>query len=71
MEQKKLNYSLTEDVVSYILAALNKVQIWGIQSAKDLISVTELLQNPTNKDDLEKEAYENLKTKYETKENKA
>lgn len=65
MEQKKLNYSLDVDVVNYILAALNRNQIAGVQQAKDLIAIIDLLQNPTNAAELEKEQYDALKAKFD------
>jgi hypothetical protein len=44
--EKKFKYELTEGVVSFILQALNRVQIAGVQSAQDLISVVSILQEP-------------------------
>jgi len=64
---KKLHYELTADVVNYMLNVLNKAQVIGVEQAKDLLAVTELLQNPLNKEELEKEQYEELKNKFETK----
>jgi hypothetical protein len=60
-------YKLEEGVVNYILNALNRVQIAGVQQAKDLLAVTEILQNPTNKEELEKKQFEALKSKFEKK----
>ena len=65
--EKNLKYALSENVVSYILNALNRVQIAGVQQAQDLLEVVKLLQNPLNADELEKEQYEALKTKFEKK----
>lgn len=65
--ETKLKYELTSDVVNYILQALNRNQIAGVQQAKDLLSVTEILQNPLNKDEIEKAQYEELKNKFEKK----
>ena len=65
--EKKLNYELSEGVVQYILNALNRVQIAGVQQAQDLLEVTKLLQNPTNADELQKEQYEALKEKFNNK----
>ena len=65
--EKNLKYALSENVVSYILNALNRVQIAGVQQAQDLLEVVKLLQNPLNADELEKEQYEELKTKFEKK----
>ena len=65
--EKKLNYELDANVVNYILGALDKVQIAWVQSAQDLIAVTNLLKNPLNADDLEKEQLEELKLKHEKK----
>ena len=65
--ETKLKYELTGDVVNYILNALNRNQIAGVQQAKDLLTVTEMLQNPLNKDEIEKAQYEELKGKFEKK----
>jgi len=70
MNEQKLNYELPLGVVNYILTALDKVQISWVQSAKDLLTVTELLQNPTNKDSMEEEQYNQLKAKFEKKKDK-
>ena len=67
MANQKLKYEFNVQVVNYILMVLDKVQIAGIQSAQDLITITQLLKNPLNKDDLDKEIYENLKEKFEKK----
>lgn len=67
---KTLKYEMSEPVVNYILNALNRSQIVGVQQAKDLLAVTELLQNPLNAADLEKEQFEALKGKFEPKEDK-
>ena len=65
--ETKLRYELSGDVVNYILNALNRNQIAGVQQAKDLMTVVELLQNPLNKDEIEKAQYEELKGKFEKK----
>ena len=67
-EQTKLSYEFEQSVVEYLLNALNRNQIAGVQQAKDLLTVTQLLQNPLNKDDIEKAQYEELKGKFEKKE---
>jgi len=66
-EQTKLKYEFTQNIVDYILNALNRNQIAGVQQAKDLLTVTQLLQSPLNKDDIEKAQYEELKNKFEKK----
>lgn len=65
--EKKLKYELSEGIVSYILNALNRVQIAGVQQAQDLLEVVKMLQTPLNTDELEKEQYEALKGKFEKK----
>jgi len=62
---KLLKYEMTNDLVNYLLRALNKVQIVGVNQANDLITVTKLLQNPLNAEDLEKDQYESLKSKFD------
>lgn len=63
--EKKLKYELSADVVNYIMNALNRNQIAGVQQAKDLLAVIELLQKPLNQEEIEKEQFEQLKTKFE------
>ncbi len=65
--EKKLKYELSEQVVNYILQALNRVQIAGVQQAQDLMEVVKLLQSPLNAEELEKEQFEALKNKFEKK----
>ena len=65
MDNKTLKYEMGEQVVNYILNALNRSQIVGVQSAKDLIAVVDLLQKPLNAEELEKETFEQLKNKFE------
>ena len=64
-KQVEFEYKINEGVVNYILNALNRNQIAGVQQAKDLLSVIELLQKPLNASELEKESYEKLKEKFE------
>lgn len=66
-EEVKFKYELSASVVNYVLGALNRNQIAGVEQAKDLLAVVEMLQNPLNKDELEKETYESLKGKFEKK----
>jgi len=63
--EKKLKYEISAEIINYILNALNRNQIAGVQQAKDLLAVVELLQNPLNADELEKEQFETLKAKFE------
>ena len=58
-------YELNPAVVEYLLRAVNAQQIKGEQQAKDLVGVLELLRNPKNTADLEKEQLDSLKAKYE------
>ena len=70
MEEKKLKYEFPASVVQYLLNALDKVQISGLASAKDLLTVTDMLQKPLNAEELEKDQLEALKAKYEKKKDK-
>ena len=70
MQKKNLEYSLTSAEVNYLLNVLGKTQVNGVQAAKELVFMTERLQKPKNSDELEKEEYEKLKTKFD-KEKKA
>jgi len=65
--EKKLNYSLSNEVVNFILSALWRVQFNSFESAESLIRVKNIFLNPDNKDELEKEAYEQLKEKFSKK----
>jgi hypothetical protein len=66
----KYRYELTEDVVNYLLQAVNRVQISGVQQAQSLLQIVDILKSPLNADELEKEQLEELKAKYEKKEKK-
>ena len=71
MNNKKLKYEFSEEVVNYLLNSLNRDQLASIQQAKDLMTIVELLQNPIRKDELEREQYEKLKEKFENNNGKA
>jgi hypothetical protein len=64
MKDKKLSYEFNEGVVNYLLNALNRTQIVGVQQAEELLAVIKLLQNPINKEELEKEQLKTLQDKY-------
>ena len=58
---------MSEEVVNYILTALNRTNISGVQQAESLLQVVKIMQNPLNAKDLEKEQYEALRDKFEKK----
>lgn len=62
---KVFKYELNWQVVHYILTALNRVQFSSVEAAQQLIMVTNILQNPLNKEEQDKEEYEKLKAKFE------
>ena len=62
---KLFRYELPVPVVKYLLQACESQQIRGLQQAKDLLQVEELLNSPLNADELEKETLETLKAKHE------
>jgi len=70
MENAKFKYELPADVVNYLLAAVNRSQIAGVEAAQSLLQVVEILKNPLNAEDLEKDQYEALKGKFEPKKEK-
>lgn len=70
MKNKPLKYELSQEEVNYLLQALNRVQIVGLQSAESLVHMFAKLKTPLNKEDLEKEQLESLKGKYEDKSKK-
>lgn len=65
MSDKKLKYEFSQGEVQYLLQALNRVQIVGVQSAQSLVVMTQKLEKPVNASELEKETLEVLKSKYE------
>lgn len=67
MNDKKLKYEFSQEEANYLLQALNKVQIVGVNSAQSLVIMTQKLQSPLNATELEKETLEALKQKYEKK----
>lgn len=63
-----LKYEMSNEVVNYLLTALNRSQIVGsnvVQDAKNLLAVVTLLQTPSNRDELEKDEYEALRSKFD------
>jgi hypothetical protein len=70
MNGKMLKYELSGEQVNYLLQALNRVQIAGVQSAESLVLMVKTLQNPINATELEKAQLEELKKKYEVKPDK-
>ena len=60
-------YEISEEQVNTLLDIINRTQMSGVQGAKIILSLVELLQNPLNKEDLEKANYEELKNKFEKK----
>jgi hypothetical protein len=64
MEKETLKYSLTNEVVNFILQALSRVQFNSFESAEWLISLKNILLNPDNKSELEEKTYKELDAKY-------
>jgi len=64
--EKKLNYSFLEAEVNSMLQILNRTNISGFANAEGLLGLRQKFLSPDNKTDLEKEALENLKAKYES-----
>ncbi len=60
-------YKLKQEVVNYLIKILDQTQFKGTQEAQDLLSVIGILQNPLNKDEMEKKQYQKLKEKYQEK----
>ena len=58
-------YEVTPAVAEYLYRSVNSQQIRGEQQAKDLLAVLEVLRNPKNAGELEKEQFDKLKAKYE------
>jgi hypothetical protein len=66
MAQPSYKYEVAPAVAEYLYRACNAQQIRGEQQAKDLVAVLEVLRNPKNAGELEKEQFEKLKAKYES-----
>lgn len=67
MNSKKLKYEMDVQVVNTILKVLDRSQIVGVQNAKNLLAIVDMFNNPTNKEELEKDTMEELKNKFEPK----
>ena len=67
---KALKYELSADEVNLLLGVLNKAQFSGVNTAQAILAVVQKLQSPLNKDEIDKEAYEELKTRFEPKKDK-
>ena len=65
MSNKMLKYEMSEQVVNILLTVLDRTQTSGVQNARNLIAIVELLQKPLNAEDLEKEQMEMLLKKFE------
>ena len=65
VSQQKLRYELTSEVVNLLLKVLDKTQFGGVQSARNLLGVVDILQSPLNAEEIEKEQLETLKKKFE------
>ena len=65
--ETKLNYSFTTEQANALLDIVNRTQVSGVQGAKAILGLAELLQSPLNKEDIEKAQYEELKGKFEKK----
>lgn len=61
---EKLKYELQPEVINFLLSILNKTSFTGVNDAKNLLAVIEILQSPLNAEELEKEQYEKLKEKF-------
>lgn len=70
MAEKKLKYELATAEVQFVLSALNRVQVSGVQTAENLVHVVKILRNPLNAEELEKDQLEELKAKYEKSDKK-
>lgn len=72
MSQKLFKYEFSPQQAEYLINAVNTQQIRGFEAAQNMLLILNVLKNPLNVADFEKEQLEKLKTKYntETKENK-
>ena len=65
--ENKLRYELTNDQANTLLEIVNRSQFSGVNGAKIILSLVNLLQAPLNAEELEKEQFEALKEKFEKK----
>lgn len=63
--EKKLKYEMTNEQATTLLEIVNRAQFSGVNGAKTIIGLVELLQTPSNAEELQKEQYEALKNKFE------
>lgn len=70
MNGKKLQYEFTGEEANYLLTAVNRMQIAGVEAAKSLMHMVTLLKSPINSEELEKDQLAELKSKYEPKKEK-
>lgn len=68
--QKKLMYSFSQEEVQFLVNAVNRLQVAGVESARSIVYMDEKLRKPDNIDELEKDQLESLKAKYESKKDK-
>ena len=67
MSNQLLKYEFTPQQAQYLMTAVNTQQIRGEEGAQSMLLLLNMLKNPLNISDLEKEQLERLKTKYTTK----
>ena len=65
MPNQLYKYEVNPAVAQYLLRAVESQQVRGEQQARDLVAVLNVLRNPSNQEELEKETFEALKSKYE------
>ena len=65
--ENKLRYEMTNDQVNTLLEIVNRSQFSGVNGAKIILGLVDLLQSPLNAEELEKEQFEALKEKFEKK----
>lgn len=65
--ENKLRYEMTNDQANTLLEIVNRSQFSGVNGAKIILSLVDLLQSPLNAEELEKEQFETLKAKFEKK----
>jgi hypothetical protein len=62
MSDKKLKYEFSQAEVRFLKAALERVQVSGLNNAQNLVHMVGVLNTPLNESELEKEV---LDAKYE------
>jgi hypothetical protein len=60
-------YEMTAEQANILLDIINRTQFSGVDGANTILGLVNLLKNPSNLEELEKEQFDKLKGKFEKK----